>query len=79
MVIYFVRQGEMLGQYPEDGVPRLVEAHAITASDYYWHEGMAEWASVSSSPWMIASPPAPVAVMSSSTKTAPGFAVAGMA
>ena len=78
MVIHFARRGEMLGQYPEDGVASLVRAHAISGTDFYWHEGMAEWAPVASSPWWWeANPEAAAAAAASSTPTAPGFAVVG--
>ncbi len=62
MDIYFARDGKMLGLYPEDGVTQLLDGHAITAADYYWHEGMASWQPIASK-WEThpAVPPRPAA------------------
>ncbi|MBM3853073.1 MAG: DUF4339 domain-containing protein [Verrucomicrobia bacterium] len=48
MNVYFARDGKMLGCYPDDGVMQLLDGHAIMTSDYFWHEGMADWQSVAS-------------------------------
>ena len=58
MDVSFARNGKMLGLYPDDGVPQLLEGHAVTASDYFWHEGMAEWQPIASK-WE-STPPVPL-------------------
>lgn len=55
MDVYFARDGRVLGLYPDDGVPQLLEGRAVMASDYYWHEGMASWEPIASR-WESASP-----------------------
>ena len=64
MDVYFARDGKMLGLYPEDGVTQLLEGHAVIASDYYWHEGMAEWLPITSK-WdaNIAAQPKPAPII----------------
>lgn len=46
MNIEFSRDGKSLGSCSEDLVPSLLLSGAILPSDYYWCEGMTEWAEV---------------------------------
>jgi endonuclease/exonuclease/phosphatase family metal-dependent hydrolase len=43
MIITFARNGQEIGQFPEDEVPALVASGQILPSDDYWHEGLDDW------------------------------------
>lgn len=37
------REGEVLGVYDEDSLPKLLRSGELKITDHYWREGMAEW------------------------------------
>ena len=54
MNVSISRNGTELGDWPEDQVRILVKNGTLLATDYYWKEGMTEWAELSK---MIKPPP----------------------
>ena len=46
MQIHLARNGEKLAPQEEETIPALLESGAVRASDLFWHEGMADWATV---------------------------------
>ena len=47
MIVRFAREGQEVGQHPEEAVPQLLATGELLPADHYWHEGMTEWALVS--------------------------------
>jgi endonuclease/exonuclease/phosphatase family metal-dependent hydrolase len=47
MIVSFARDGNEIGQHPEESVPQLLATGELLPTDHYWHEGMKEWAVVS--------------------------------
>jgi len=43
MIVSFAREGQEIGQHPEEAVPLLLKSGELLPSDHYWSEGMAEW------------------------------------
>jgi endonuclease/exonuclease/phosphatase family metal-dependent hydrolase len=43
MIVSFAREGQEIGQHPEEAVPLLLKSGELLPSDHYWCEGMAEW------------------------------------
>ncbi|MDQ3198918.1 MAG: DUF4339 domain-containing protein [Verrucomicrobiota bacterium] len=41
------RDGELLGEFPENGFRRQRASGGILATDHYWTEGMTDWKMVS--------------------------------
>ena len=66
MNIKFGRDGQEVGEYPEEAVPALLQSKVLRPTDMFWHEGLPEWTSVASR-W-----PAPV-TQQHSEQSAPGF------
>lgn len=59
MKIKFGRDGQEIGEYPEEAVPALLQSKVLRGSDTYWHNGMTAW-SVVAARWKEAKPaPAP--------------------
>jgi endonuclease/exonuclease/phosphatase family metal-dependent hydrolase len=46
MIVSFAREGQEIGQHPEEAVPLLLKSGELLPTDHYWHEGMAEWSLV---------------------------------
>jgi len=46
MIVCIARDGQEIGQHPEEAVPQLIANGEVLPADHYWHEGMAEWAVV---------------------------------
>jgi hypothetical protein len=57
MTIKFGRNGQAIGDYPEESVPDLLRTKVLLLTDLYWHEGMPEWKAVASR-WSEPPPPA---------------------
>jgi len=81
MIVSFAREGQEIGQHPEEAVPQLLATGELLPNDHYWHDGMAEWGIVSErwpakkqpvAPTRLAAPvlaaPASVAAESSSKR-----------
>ena len=43
MKVHIARNGEILGEWTQTELYPLLRASEVFPSDYYWHEGMAEW------------------------------------
>jgi hypothetical protein len=56
MKIKFGRDGQEIGEYPEEAVPALLQSRVLFPTDLFWHEGLPEWQSVSSR-WPAAKEP----------------------
>ena len=79
MIIAFARQGQEIGQFPEDEVAALVASGQILPSDDYWHEGLDDWRKVGDR-WPVAEvahyPATPVMTMEDvPTSSRSGFAL----
>ena len=46
MIVCIARDGQEIGQHPEEGIPQLIANGEVLLNDHYWHEGMQEWAAV---------------------------------
>jgi hypothetical protein len=47
LLVHILRNGTpLVPPFPENKIPALLRAKAILRSDYFWHQGMAEWAPV---------------------------------
>jgi endonuclease/exonuclease/phosphatase family metal-dependent hydrolase len=57
MIVSIARDGQEIGQYPEESVPQLLAAGEVLPTDHFWHEGMDQWALVSER-WPGKKPPA---------------------
>jgi hypothetical protein len=64
MKIKFSRQGQEIGEYPEEAVPALLQSGVLLPTDHYWHEAIPgnQWAAVGSRWAASVPPPAPVSV-----------------
>ena len=47
MIVTIARDGQEVGQHPEEAVPLLLASGELLPTDHYWHEGLAEWGLVS--------------------------------
>jgi endonuclease/exonuclease/phosphatase family metal-dependent hydrolase len=43
MIVSFAREGQEIGQHPEEAVPMLLASGELLPSDNFWHEGLADW------------------------------------
>ena len=58
MKISISRNGAEIGEWPQDEVMSLYQAGDLLGTDFYWHEGMAEWKELRS--FIKPPPPRPV-------------------
>ena len=59
MQIHLARNGQMLGPQDAEAVPTLLQNGTVLPSDFYWHDGMADWAAVHTK-WPDGPPALPV-------------------
>jgi len=43
MIVCIARDGQEIGQHPEEAVPQLIANGEVLPTDHYWHEGMDAW------------------------------------
>jgi endonuclease/exonuclease/phosphatase family metal-dependent hydrolase len=43
MIVCIARDGQEIGQHPEEAVPQLIANGEVLPTDHYWCEGMTEW------------------------------------
>jgi hypothetical protein len=64
MNVSICRNGEEIGEWPEEQVRSLFKVGRLLSTDHYWKEGMAEWAELSK----MIKPPPPMAVSATAQK-----------